>query len=34
MADVVDAYVVELDSGADALPRPVDVSHVRARLVW
>ena len=32
VADVVDAHVVESGLGADALPRPVDVGHVPARL--
>ena len=34
VASVVDAHVVELGTGVDSLPRPVDVGHVRARLVW
>ena len=34
VASVVDAHVVELGTGADSLPRPVDIGHVRARLVW
>ena len=32
VTDVVDAYVVQSGPRADALPRPLDVGHVRARL--
>ena len=32
MPDVVDTHVVESGPGADALPCPVDVGHVRAQL--
>lgn len=34
MTDVVNAYIVELGTGADGLPPPIDVGHVRARRVW
>ena len=33
VSDVVNAHVVEPGPRADDLPRPVDVGHVRARLV-
>ena len=33
MSDIVNAHIVEPGPRADDLPRPVDVGHVRARLV-